>query len=78
MTLYLSSCSCIYVIIGRSFDDCNEGNIRLVNGTDGGSGRVEVCLDGHWGTVCDHGWDSSEATTVCRQLGYTGIGKLKY
>ena len=34
------------------------------------SGRVEVCLDG---TVCDDGWDMRDATTVCRQLGLSGI-----
>ena len=52
-----------------------DGEIRLIdNGTNNASGRVEVCLDGHWGTVCDDGWDSNDATTVCRQLGYNETG----
>ena len=57
-------------------ENCTEGEIRLANGNPlDGSGRVEVCLDGHWGTVCDDGWDINDATTVCRQLGYSEIGK---
>ena len=52
-----------------------DGEIRL-NGTNNASGRVEVCLDGHWGTVCDDGWDSNDATTVCRQLGYNDTSKF--
>ena len=49
---------------------CTAGQIRLVNGYTNESGRVEVCQDELWGTVCDDGWDSNDATTVCTQLGY--------
>ena len=43
--------------------------MRLVGGSNPLEGRVEVCINRAWGTVCDNGFSSEDATVICNQLG---------
>ena len=54
---------------------CPPGDVRLVGGSVLDEGRVELCYNNAWGTICDDGFDENDANVVCRQLGYPDHGK---
>ena len=57
-------------------DICNSRDIRLVGGTTMYEGRVELCYNETWGTICDGFWTTNDANVACRQLGFLDTGNV--
>ena len=57
---------------------CKNGDLRLQGSSYQGRGRVEVCGNNVWGTICDNSWDSTDARIVCKQLGFSRFGKQNF
>ncbi len=64
-------CICFY-------EGCIEGDVRLLEGNTRLEGRVEICKNNAWGTVCHNGWDITDARVVCQQLGYSTVGNTNH
>ena len=71
----------LYPAISTPFANCSDGEVRLANVTTDTvektqAGRVEICLNNAWGTVCDSQFDSEDAAVVCDLAGgFTRDGK---
>ena len=45
---------------------CDNGELRIIDG----NGRIEVCFDDTWGTVCSDFWGNPDAAVACSELGF--------
>ena len=50
----------------------DQGRLRFINFTYifSTAGRLEIYLNGHWGTICSSGFGAEDAILACNQLGY--------
>ena len=65
----------LIVFLCINYTACRQGDIRLIGGADDREGRMEVCNQNQWGSVCDVSWDMNDANVACRQAGF-GSGNL--
>ena len=61
----------------------SRGELRLVRGSATSyiytSGRLEIFMNGRWGTICnDADFGLPEATVTCQQLGWNGASSYGY
>ncbi|CAI8023573.1 Neurotrypsin [Geodia barretti] len=52
---------------------CSTGEIRLIGGESEGEGRLEVCNNRRWGSVCGTQWTNRHTAVVCRYLGFSDL-----
>jgi hypothetical protein len=74
-----SQCSASYAgvacqVLETPNGNCTTGEVRLVDGSSVSNGRVEVCINNMWGTICDDEWDTLDGNVICQQLGYQKFG----
>ena len=60
------------------FSSCSDGDLRLVGGNTTNQGRLQICMNNAWGSVCDSQgtFTRSEAKVACRQLGILQVEGL--
>ena len=54
---------------------CMTGDVRLIGGTAANEGRLEVCMNKVWGTVCGISWGTADSKVACKQLGHQQLGR---
>ena len=59
----------MYTVSSTEEGNCSTGEVRL-NGSSPLEGRVEICINNAWGTICGNRLSSSDPRVICRSLGY--------
>ena len=61
---------CVLILFTNA--ECGNGDVVRIldaSGMNSTEGRVELCVGGRWGSICETEWDDDNAKVVCRQLG---------
>ena len=69
----ISMVSALPIAISTPSGNCSDGELRLEGGSDDmqagtKEGRLEICINNAWGTVCDTYFGREDAGVVCEQL----------
>ena len=50
---------------------CTNGQLFLADGNVPNEGRVELCINSEWATVCrGTSWSNADTAVICNGLGY--------
>ena len=63
--------SILMFVLYHTDTSCTNNSVRLSGPSEG---RVDVCLEGSWASVCHSNWNYLDAFVVCRQLGLPATG----
>lgn len=53
---------------GEVYSECETGLLRLGGSERNNEGRVQICVENKWGTVCDDSWHITSSILTCGLL----------
>ena len=65
------------IVVDVEASNCTTGEARVVGSDDGEEGRLEVCVNRAWGTVCNDEFTINDAEVACGLMeGFEGGSKF--
>ena len=55
-------------------ENCTQADVRLQDGPNVREGRLEICINKAWGTVCSTQFSDDDAAVACSQMKFERTG----